>query len=183
MVFSSPAVSAIRSNFEYDHAVAAVVTMFWMAHVRVHQAITAQLARPDGHDALGMSQPPDEVKRVDLQARLEQQLDVVEHQRVFSSFLVRDLPQQLTRREAALVVRRGGQTAPQLQADVERLDIELGAELAEQLRFATAAGANQQDQLAVEVADFADESFKSCQHLCLTSWPRTLSAAIRSSWA
>ena len=47
--FSFPVKS---SNFEYDHAVAAVVTMFWMAHVGVHQAITAQLARPDGHDAL-----------------------------------------------------------------------------------------------------------------------------------
>ena len=64
-----------------------------------------------------MSQPPDEVKRVDLQAGLEQQLEVVEQQRVFSSFLVRNLPQQFACREAALVVRRGCQTAPQLQAD------------------------------------------------------------------
>src|SRR5690606_41092150 len=107
--------------------------MFWMTHVGVHQAITAQLARPDGHDALGVSQPPDEVKRVDLQSRLEQQLEVIEQQRVFSSFLVRDLPQQFACRETALVVRRGGQTAPQLQADVERLEVELGAELAQQL--------------------------------------------------
>ncbi len=45
--------------------------MFWVAHVGVHQAIPAQLARPDGHDTLGMSQPLDEVKRIDLQARLE----------------------------------------------------------------------------------------------------------------
>lgn len=50
----------IASKFEYDHAVAAVVTMFWMAHVGVYQAVIAQLAWPDGHDALRMSQPPDE---------------------------------------------------------------------------------------------------------------------------
>jgi len=60
--------------------------MFWVAHVGVHQAITAQLARPDGHDALGVSQPPDEVKRVDLQAGLEQQLQVVEQQWGFGAF-------------------------------------------------------------------------------------------------
>ena len=44
--------------------------MFWVAYVGVDQPITAQLARPDGHDALGMSQSPDEVKWVDLQAGL-----------------------------------------------------------------------------------------------------------------
>ena len=64
--------------------------MFWMAHIGVHQAITAQFTRPDGHDALGMSQPPDEVKRVDLQARLEQQLQVVEQKRSIGKILTSD---------------------------------------------------------------------------------------------
>jgi hypothetical protein len=82
MVLSSP----VSSNFEYDHAVTAVVAMFWMAHVGVDQPITAQLARPDGHDALGVRQPLDEVKRVDLQAGLEQQLQVVEQQSRCPSF-------------------------------------------------------------------------------------------------
>jgi hypothetical protein len=40
----------------------------------------------------------------------------------------------------------------------------LQAELAQQLGLATAAGTDQQDQLAVEVADFADESFEFCEH-------------------
>ena len=43
----------------------------------------------------------------------------------------------------------------------------LDAQLAQQLCLAAAAGPDQQDQLAVEVADFADESFEFCEHFYL----------------
>lgn len=135
-----------------------------MAHVGINQAIPPQLARPDGNNTPGMRELPNEVKRIDLQAGLKQQLQVVEQQRVVGTFLVRDLPQQFACGEATHVVWRGGQPPAKFEADVERLDVELDAKLMQQLYPAAAAEANEQDQLAVEVSDLADAVFEVSQH-------------------
>ena len=83
------------------------------------QAITARkLADREQYDAWNGTSRLTRVKRIDLQAGREQHLEVVEQQRNFEFvpvFQVAYLPQHFACREAALVVRRSGQTAPQLR--------------------------------------------------------------------
>ncbi|AKU11249.1 hypothetical protein AzCIB_1344 [Azoarcus sp. CIB] len=134
--------------------------MFWVPYVGVSQparsCVALQLARPNRHDAFRVCVTLQQIEWIELERSVEQELDVVQQQKVAGGMLIGQLTQDRRGLQVALSLRHARETTAQVSPDIQRGDTLVFCEGVQQCRLACMRRTNEQDEPALQCPDFID---------------------------
>ena len=142
--------------------------MFWVPHVGVSQparsCVALQLSRPNRHNGFCVRVTLQQIKWIKLERSVEQELDVVQQQQIASGMLTGQFTQDRRGLQMALFLRHARQTTAQLSPDIQRRDALTLREGVQQCRLSRMGWPDQQDEFALQCADFIDQVLELFNH-------------------
>jgi hypothetical protein len=133
-----------------------------MPHVGVGQParsrIAQQLTWPYRNDALRVCMALQQIERIELKRSVEEQFYVVEQQQVARGMLISQLTQDCRGLQVALSLWHARETHTQLSSDIQWRDALALGEGVEQCCLSRIRRPDEQDELAVEAANLANET-------------------------
>ncbi len=118
-------------NFERDQAIDAVVLMFWMSCRGVVKPVLSKLAWPHRNDTTGVSVSLQQIKWIEVQSTVEEQLDVVQEQQSLPGSLVGQVTQQVRGLEVATRARYCEQLSSERSGHIQNGRISAFGQLSE----------------------------------------------------